>query len=62
MVNASLLRPIWEVVICSVGTFGTIYERDNAPPTAKTVKRGVQADPFQIENIKQRPGLEMTNV
>ena len=37
---AANLSSTWEVVICSVGTFGTVYERENSPPTVKPVIRG----------------------
>ncbi len=51
----------WKSVICTLGIFGTIYERDaNHPPASQAVDAGVTSS-ISINHIKSRATVAISN-
>ena len=57
----SISPSFWNVHICSLGAFGSIYEHPNSVPISFDVIRGQQAS-LTIAHVEPRSGFEVTNV
>ena len=52
----------WDVTICSLGAFGTIYEHINPVTAFINLQQGHQAAVLTIDHIMSRPDVKITNV
>ena len=52
----------WDVTICSLGAFGTIYEHKTPVTALVNLQQGYQAADLTIEHVESRPDVKITNV
>ena len=52
----------WNIIVCSFGAFGTIYEHASPVITTLAIQQNVQTTSLTIDHIYSRPSVTVTNV
>ena len=52
----------WNIILCSFGAFGTIYEHASPVITTLAIQQNVQTPSLTIDHITSRSSVTVTNV